>query len=240
MYAQAASCDICTMEIFVNVPAALKECPLFLGIEETQLATLLNCLKAMTRKYRKDDFVFVAGDGATAVGIVLSGGVRVLQEDFWGNRAILAHVAPGELFGEAFSCAGRNTLPVSVAASAPSEIMTLDYQRIVTTCSSACAFHTRLIMNMMRVLAEKNILLTRKLEHLSKRTTREKLLSFLSAQAVSAKSTSIEIPFNKTELAEYLCVDRSALSRELSAMRDEGLLQYEKNSFELFQMELGL
>ena len=224
----------------MNVPGALQQSPLFLGIEEPQLALLLECLKAVTRKYRKDEFIFTAGDKPASVGIVLSGGVRILQEDFWGNRAILAHIDPGELFGEAFSCASVNSLPVSVAASEASEIMTLDYQKIVTTCSSACGFHTRLIMNMMRVLAQKNILLTRKLEHLSRRTTREKLLSFLSAQAVAAESTVIQIPFNKTELAEYLCVDRSALSRELSAMRDEGLLRYDKKSFELFQVDPGL
>ena len=220
----------------MKIHAALKQCSLFLGIDEFQLPSLLECLNVLTRKYNKDDFVFLAGDKAIAVGVVLSGGVRILQEDFWGNRTILAHVPPGGLFGEAFSCADQIALPVSVAASETSEVMTFDYQRIVTTCSTACCFHTKLIMNMMRILAEKNIQLTRKLEHLSKRTTREKLLSFLSAQAVLTKRTKVEIPFNKTELAEYLCVDRSALSRELSAMRDEGLIQYDKKSFELFQM----
>lgn len=227
-----------TPEKRVNVPAALQRCPLFVDIAEPQMAALLDCLLPVTRAYRKDEFIFRAGDEAASVGIVLSGGVRVLQEDFWGNRTILAHIDPGELFGEAFCCARANTLPVSVVASETSTIMLLKYHRIATPCSSACDFHSRLIMNMMRVLAEKNILLTKKLEHLSKRTTREKLLSFLSAQAVAAQSTTIEIPFNKTELAEYLCVDRSALSRELGAMRDEGLLRYDKKSFELFRMEL--
>lgn len=221
----------------MSVPEVLKQCPLFIGIDESQLPPLLDCLKMVTRKYRKDEFVFVAGDKATAVGVVLSGGVRILQEDFWGNRTILAHIGPGELFGEAFSCASQNVFPVSAVASEASEIMTINYQRIITTCSPACGFHTGLIMNMMRILAEKNIQLTRKLEHLSKRTTREKLLSFLSAQAVLTRNTVIEIPFNKTELAEYLCVDRSALSRELSAMRGEGLIRYDKKSFELLQAE---
>lgn len=218
----------------------IKHSPLFRGIDESQLASLLACLTAVKRRYRKDELIFVAGEKPISVGIVLSGSVRVLQEDFWGNRTILAHIESSGLFGEAFSCAEQVALPVSVIACETTEIMLIDYRKIITTCSSACVFHTQLVMNMMRILAKKNILLTKKLEYLSKRTTREKLLSFLSAQAVSAKSTIVEIPFNKTELAEYLCVDRSALSRELSAMKAEGLLQYDKNSFELFQVEPGI
>lgn len=221
----------------MKLPEALKNSPLFMDIDESQLESLLDCLKAVTRKYRKDEFIFTAGDKAVAVGLVVFGGVRVLQEDFWGNRTILAHIGSGQLFGEAFSCAKKDALPVSVAASEASEIMTIDYQRIVESCSSACDFHNRLIMNMMRILAEKNILLTRKIEHLSKRSTREKLFSFLSAQAAFADSTVINIPFNRQELADYLCVDRSALSREISAMRTEGLIRYDKKSFELIRKD---
>lgn len=209
--------------------------PLFAGIDESQLEPLLDCLTAVKHQYRKDEFIFVAGSKATSVGIVLSGAVRILHEDFWGYRAILSHIGPGGLFGEAFSCAEKNALPVSVIAAEASEIMLIDYRKIVTTCSSVCCFHTRLITNMMHILAGKNILLTQKIEHLSKRTTREKLLSFLSAQAAFAKSTSITLPFNRQELADYLCVDRSALSRELGAMQDEGLINYDKNNFELIR-----
>lgn len=212
--------------------------PLFTGIEETQIESLLSCLSAVKRFYRKGEFVFMAGEKPASIGIVLSGGVRVLQEDFWGRRMILAHIHPGGLFAEAFSCAKKDLLPISVVASEDSEILLIDYRKIVTTCSSACVFHARLIMNMMRILAEKNILLTQKMEHLSKRTTREKLLSFLSAQAVlSGNETTIKIPFNRQELADYLCVDRSALSRELGAMQSEGLLTYEKNRFKLKRKE---
>lgn len=208
-----------------------------MGIDQDQLKSLLGCLSATTHQYRKDGFVFLAGNKAFSIGIVVSGGVRVLQEDFWGHRMILAHVGPGGLFGEAFSCAGKNVLPVSVATSEPSEIMLLDYRKIVGTCTSACVFHTQMITNMMRILAEKNILLTEKMEYMSKRTTREKLLSFLSAQSRSASSDTIDIPFNRQDLADYLCVDRSALSRELGAMQAEGLIRFEKNHFELLHTD---
>lgn len=222
-------------EINMKIPAAVAQCPLFAGIDDNQLESLLGCLAATQRAYRKDEFIFLAGDKAVSVGVVVSGSVRVLQEDFWGRRMILAHIGPGGLFGEAFSCAEKDTLPVSVAAAEAAGIMLLDYRKIVTTCSSSCVFHTRLVMNMMRILAEKNILLTQKIEHLSKRTTRDKLLSFLSAQALLAGNDTLALPFNRQELADYLCVDRSALSRELGAMHDEGLLTYDKNKFTLLR-----
>ena len=207
--------------------------PLFAEIEASRLDSLLDCLAAAKRVYRKDEFIFTAGGKATLVGIVLSGGVRIVQEDFWGHRMILAHIGPGGLFGEALACAGQDSLPVSVTAAETTEVMLIDYRKIITTCPSACAFHMQLIKNMVRILAEKNILLTQKIDYLAKRTTRDKLLTFLSAQALLAGSDTIELPFNRQELADYLCVDRSALSRELGAMRAEGLLTYEKNRFEL-------
>lgn len=211
----------------------LERCPLFSGIAQGELELLLDCLAARVREYRKEAFVFRAGERASVIGIVLSGGVHVVQEDFWGNRTILTHVGPGELFGEAFSCAGTETLPVGAVTTEASEIMLIDYRKTITTCPSSCAFHARLIANMLQILAEKNILLTRKLEHIAKRTTREKLLSFLSGQAVQAGSSEVTIPFNRQELADYLCVERSALSRELSGMKRDGLLAYEKNRFRL-------
>lgn len=207
--------------------------PLFADIAEQDLTALLACLSAVKRSYRKGEFIFRAGEKPVTVGLVLTGSARVVQEDFWGHRLILAHVFSGDIFGEAFSCAEEKVLPVGVTAAEDSEILLIDYRKIVTTCSSACLFHARLVMNMLRILAEKNMQLTRKIEHLSKRTTREKLLSYLSDQAVHATGQHVEIPFNRQELADYLCVDRSALSRELGQMQSEGLVEYDKNSFTL-------
>ena len=217
------------------VTNVLSECPLFFGIDEEDISGLLACLKALKGSYQKDEFIFLAGDRPSSVGIVLSGSVRLVQEDYFGRRTILTHVGQGELFAESFTCAGQNALPVSVVSAENTEIMTIDYAKIVTTCTSACCFHTRLIMNMMRILAEKNIQLTKKLEHLSCGTIRGKLVSFLSEQATIQKSEKIEIPYNQTELAEYLCVDRSALSRELRAMKEEGLVRCDKKSFEFLR-----
>ncbi len=208
---------------------------LFSNIKAPDLHTLLKCLSASVRHYAKGDYIFMEGDAATSVGIVLSGNVHILQEDFWGNRTILANIDRGGLFGEAFSCAEVEMLPVSVLAAQASSIMLVNYKKIIATCPTSCSFHAQLIQNMLRILAQKNILLTQKMAYISKRTTREKLLAYLSAQATRAKNNTFHIPFNRQALADYLGVDRSAMSTELGRMRKEGLLQFEKSSFTLLE-----
>jgi CRP-like cAMP-binding protein len=211
----------------------LRTCPLFADIAEDDLPSLLDCLSASQQRFNKGKFVFMAGDDVTTVGIVLSGEVHILQEDFWGNRTIISNALPGELFGESFSTAEIENLPVSVMATEQSEILLIDCKRIITTCSSACVFHTGLIKNMVQILAQKNVLLMQKMEQVTKRTTREKLLAYLSAQAQKSAQNVFDIPFNRQDLADYLSVNRSAMSNELSKMRNEGLLEFHKNHFEL-------
>ncbi len=211
----------------------INQCPLFRGITDSDLSTLLKCLSASERRYVKGDIVFMTGEPVTSVGIVLSGGVHVVQEDFWGNRTILANVRPSGLFGEAHSCAGTEKLPISVIAVENSTVLLIDFKRIITSCPSACSFHTGLILNMLRIMAKKNVFLTQKMEHITRKSTREKLLSYLSAEAQERGTSKFEIPFNRQELADYLAVDRSAMSNELSKMQNEGLLSYERNRFNL-------
>lgn len=211
----------------------MTDIPLFAGIKTEQLDALLSCLAARQRTYPKDAFIFRADERAVYVGIVLSGGAHIIQEDFWGNRSIVTHVAPGELFGEAFSCAETERLPVSVIAAEPSEVLLIDYKKIIGICPATCVFHSRLISNMLHLIAKKNITLTRKMSYMSKRTTRDKLLAFLSDQTLHAQTNEITIPFNRQELADYLCVDRSALSRVLMEMKKEGVLDYDRNRFAL-------
>ncbi|MDL2233316.1 Crp/Fnr family transcriptional regulator [Ruminococcaceae bacterium OttesenSCG-928-L11] len=216
----------------------IKKCPLFADIQDSDLESLLRCLAATRHTYSRDAFVFHADDAVESVGVVLAGSVHILQEDFWGNRTILAHGGEGDLFGEAFSCAGAERLPVSVMAVEPAEILLINYRKIITTCPNSCGFHVTLIRNMLHILARKNMMLTQKLEVLSMRTTRDKLLAYLSARAVAEQSNRIVIPFSRQELADYLCVDRSALSRELGKMQREGLLRYDKSRFELMQQSM--
>jgi len=218
------------MEKYLDI---IGQCRLFSDIEPSNLKALLHCLAATRQEYPKNDFVFSAGDAVRHVGVVLSGRVHVLQEDYWGNRTILAHITPVGPFGEAFSCADAEKLPVSVMAAEKSEVLLIDYRRIITTCSAACGFHMALIQNMMKLLAQKNILLTQKMEIITRRTTRERLLAYLSTQAIQAGQSRFAIPFDRQQLADYLSVERSAMSAELSRMQADGLIRTERSVFEL-------
>lgn len=211
----------------------MKNIPLFSGISAQDLSALLSCLSVSTKYYQKDEIIFLAGQPAQNVGILCSGGAHVVKEDFLGNRTIISALSGGDLFGEAFVCAGVSHIPVSVVATAYSEIMLINYRKIITTCPTTCVFHARLIENMLGIVAQKNVALNQKVDVISKRTTREKLIAFLSEQARKAARRSFVIPFNRQELADYLCVERSAMSAELSKMQKEGLLKTQKNHFEL-------
>ena len=213
----------------------LEEAGIFQGIKRAERSAMLCCLSAREQAYERNAVICQAGEEAQ-VGLVLSGEARVLTIDYWGSRSILAQVSPGELFGEAFSCKG-GALPVHVVAAERSRILWLNYRKLLTTCTAACPFHGRLIQNMVEILAEKNRELTQKLEHVMKRTTREKLLSYLSAQALKAGSSRFTIPFNRQELADYLAVERSAMCHELSRMREDGLVEFSRNEFLLKNSE---
>ena len=218
----------------MQVPLSfLKKTSLFRGTAEDELPTLLDCLKPSYRDYAKNELVLRQGEDVSAVGLVLSGRAQIIEEDFWGNRNILADAMPGDLFAESYAFLPGELLRVSVVAQEPSRIMLVDSRRMLEVCSSACRFHTRLVQNVLAESARKNLALTRKLSHMSKRSTREKLLSYLSGQSLAAGSETFEIPFNRQQLADYLCVDRSAMSNELCKMRDEGLLTFDRSSFHL-------
>jgi CRP-like cAMP-binding protein len=211
----------------------LKQSPLFEGISENEMGSLVACLGCSLRAYDKGETVYHYGDVVREIGIVVEGRVHIIKSDAWGNANILAEAAEGEMFAEAVVCSGVGAMPVSVEAITPVRILFVDFQRIVTSCSSACAFHAILVRNMISVIARKNILLSGKIEHITKRTTKEKLLSYLSEQSRLHGHGVFEIPFNRQELADYLSVERSALSAEMSKLRDEGVIAYHKNQFEL-------
>jgi len=211
----------------------LKTVSLFANVDMSDIKLLLNCLSAKTERFKENETIFLAGNKAEFVGIVLSGQVQVVKEDFYGNKNIVAFIEKGQLFGEAFACADLKILPVSVFSAENSEIMLIDYRKIITTCSNTCSFHSKLIYNMLRIVANKNIILSQKIEFISKRTTKEKLLAYLSSEAKKAGSNSFSIPFSRQELADFLSVDRSAMSAELCKLRDSGVIEFNKNKFVL-------
>jgi CRP-like cAMP-binding protein len=219
------------MKQFLSV---LKTSPLFYGMEEQEIETMLGCFSAEWRAFAKNDFLLRVGDEVDSLGLVLSGSVHIIQEDFWGNRNIIAEIGTGQVFAESYACTQGATLGVSVVAAEETAALFLNIRSVMTTCASSCAFHARLIRNLLSALAEKNLRMNEKLSHMTKRSTREKLLSYLSLESQRRGSAAFDIPFNRQQLADYLSVERSAMSSELGRLRDEGVLSFDKNHFHLY------
>ena len=211
----------------------LTRCPLFDGIEMEDLSAMMGCIGGRTINAPNGQIIFREGDPATHVGMVLSGAVQMVREDYYGNRSIVAHISPGELFGETYACADIEELPISVVADTDSTVLLMDCRRITRTCSHACAFHNRIIFNLLGLVAANNLVFDQKIQITSQRTTREKLMAYLVNQAKLNGSSSFTIPYDRQSLADYLEVDRSGLSSEISKLRKEGILESEKNRFTL-------
>lgn len=211
----------------------LCACPLFRDIERQELAKALECLSARVSSLAKGEVVLSEGDPANDVGIVLSGKLQIVRTDFFGNRSILAHLVPGELFGESFACAGVKEVPVTVAAVENAEVMLIDCLKITRSCGNTCHFHQRMIFNLLQIVAAKNLVFHQKIEVTSKRTTREKLMTYLTLQAKQQGSLEFEIPYDRQELADYLEVERSGLSAEIGKLRRQGIIETERRSFKI-------
>ncbi len=211
----------------------IRSAQLFSGISEDELTAMLSCLKAEKKSFPKEAFVLRAGDTADSVGFVLSGTALIIQEDIWGNRNILSKAGPGQPFAVAYACAPGSRLNVGVIAETPVNAMFLNVKRILNVCPSACAYHSRIIRNLLSELAEKNLRFNEKLTHMGQRTTRSKIMSYLSAEAQRLGKYEFDIPFSRQQLADYLGVERSGLSLELGKMRNERLLDFYKNHFVL-------
>jgi CRP-like cAMP-binding protein len=219
------------MKEFIPV---LKRTKLFSGVGYDDISTMLTCLGARLLTYKKGEHVLRQGEHLSDILVLAEGSLHIQRDDYWGNRSILGHIGVGEIFGEAYVAPESGTLLNDVIAVEDSSVFFFDVKRVISTCSSACRFHTMVVQNLFFAISEKNRGLVQKLDYMSRRTTREKLLSYLSEEAKKQNSASITLPFNRQQLADYLSVDRSAMSNELCKMRDEGLLEFEKNRFRLF------
>lgn len=211
----------------------LSDTALFRGMRPPDVEGMLECLGARQRSYEKGELIHHAGDIIQTMGLVLSGSVHIENDGLWGNKDILNHITPGQIFGETYACIPGEPMMVSVVAAQSSEILFLDMGKILTTCPSACPHHGMLIRNLLAATAQKNLNLSRRIMHTSAKTIRGRLLSYLSYQAARQGSSTVTVPFNRQQLADYLSVDRSALSGELGKMQRDGILQVNKNCFTL-------
>lgn len=219
------------MNDFVPV---LKRTKLFSGVGDDDIGTMLSCLGARLLTYQKGEYVLRQGEHLRDLLVLVQGSLHIQREDYWGNRSILGHIGVGEIFGEAYVAPESGTLLNDVITVEDSSVFFFDVKRVISTCSSACRFHTMVVQNLFFAISEKNRGLVQKLDFMSRRTTREKLLSYLSEEARKQNRAEFTLPFNRQQLADYLSVDRSAMSNELCKMRDEGILEFEKNRFRLF------
>lgn len=208
---------------------AMRVSVLFEGIKETELESLVENGGARVQAFQKDQFLIHQGDKAKGVGLVLEGRMHILREDFLGNREILAEVTAGDIFDEVYAILQGEPQSVAVAAASDGQVAFFSTERLLE--------NREVMGNMIKVLARKNLFLTRKMSHLSRKTIREKLISYLSEEGSRQGSADIHIPFNRQQLADYLSVERSALSRELSKMKDEEMIWFYKDHFLLYNIK---
>lgn len=216
-----------------NYYSLIGQSALFYGVQFEDIPQLLKCLSSSTKAYKKGEFIYRIGDKPSCLAMLLDGEVHIQTEDYWGNQTIISEIIPGSTFAEAYAVTPEIPISVNAVAVTDCTVLFMSALNILSPCCNICSFHSQLIQNFAKALAGKNLKLTGKLEQLSQRSTRNKLLAYLSAQSQKANSPSFDIPFNRQQLADYLAVDRSAMSNELSKLRDEGLLEFHKNKFKL-------
>lgn len=206
---------------------------LFAGIGPENMEGMLGCIGYHVRSFQKGEIIAFEAETIDHVGVVLEGAVDMIKEDVWGNRTMLLRSCKEDIFGETFACGEDSLSVVTFAAAQDSKVLFLSFCRVMHTCTHACAFHQTMIENMVRMIARKNRELMRKVEVVSKKSLREKILAYLSIQSQTQGSSRFEVPLGRGEWAEYLCADRSALTRELAKMKAEGLIHYHRNLFEI-------
>ena len=216
-----------------NYIETLRRTQLFSGVSNSEISAMLGCLQARSCTFKKGEYVFREGEHIDNITILVEGKLLIQRDDYWGNRSIVNVLRVGEMFGEAYVAPESGSLLNDVIAEDDSTVIFFDVRRILTVCSTACQFHSRVVQNLFFAISEKNRKLVQKIGHMSKRSTRAKLLSYLSEEAKRHNNSHFTIPFTRQQLADFLCVDRSAMSNELCKMRDEGLLLFDKNEFTL-------
>lgn len=202
---------------------------LFKGISNNDLTSITTCFNSHEKEYHKNEIILHEGDYLNFIGVVIYGSVKILKTDYQGNEVIIAEILAGDTFSEVFACANISYSPVSIVSSTESLILFLDYKKIISTCNNSCVFHHTLISNMLNIIANKSLYLNRRIDIISKRTLRDKILTYFHYE--SCGSNKFSIFMNREELANFLCADRSALSNELSKMKKDKIIDYHKNEF---------
>lgn len=216
-----------------HTPCTYEKLSIFNGICTADIHTMLACLGGYVKRLKSHEFVILEEEQVNHVGFILEGAVHMIKEDANGHKSILLHIEEGSLFGESFGVSPENPCTVSFQTAERCLILFLPFHRIFSHCSSICNFHSKLMQNVIKLIAQKNALLIEKVDITTKKNLRDKILAYLKIEGHHAKSNSFQIPLGRVELSEYLSVDRSSLTRELNHMKEDGLIDFERNRFVL-------
>lgn len=204
---------------------------LFENIENNEVLELLKCIGIKTKVFKKNSFILKTGAKIDYLGVILEGCAEITKTDSFGRVNIVEKLKVNDIFGHNIICLGENKSPVDIIAKDNCEILFIPFEKVVTPCDKLCSYHLQLIKNVMKMISKRNSLLNDKIDIIAQKTTRDKILALLNTYRNGKKVFSL--PYTREEMAKFLCVDRSAMSRELCRMRDEGLLKFNKNHFEL-------
>ncbi|MGM0380128.1 MAG: Crp/Fnr family transcriptional regulator [Bacillota bacterium] len=214
-----------------------KNIQLFNNIDKKDIKKVLNCLKAYEKNYSKKEYIINPGDNIEIIGVVLEGQVNIIKETISGNEIVIANINKYGIFGESYAVLNKDNFPLSVKAIKPTKILFLEYQKLISTCHNQCCFHKKLIDNLLKLLAKKNMRLNTRINCVTKKNIKEKLLFYLIEEMNLIEKKTIQIPFNRKELSNYLATNRSSLSRVLSNLKKNKVIDYHKNSFKLLNLE---
>ena len=224
--------EIQQKEFMLNELEKVKDSILMSGIKTEELSSMLGCLRGIIKKYDKGETVISEGQKINKFGLLIEGRLQVVQYDYLGNKSVISIIEPKQVFGEAYAYVDKiSSLDVEVIEK--SQVLFLDSDKLSTPCEHCCTFHKQLVKNLLYIISNKNVNLTQKIECMSKRTTKEKLLTFLSLESIKNNSREFAISLDRQALADYLGVERSAMSAELSKLRKDGIIECEKNWFKL-------
>lgn len=210
----------------------IKRAPLFRDINEENILKFLHCSKGRIKNFEKGEIIILAGNISENFGLLVEGVAHVVREDYWGNKTIVGELHENEIFGEVFALQ-KIPLENTAIAKTNCKILFINTTLIINPCKDGNSFHDTIVRNLILILAKKTMMMNRKLEHITKRSMKDKILSYLSGISEKENKKTFSIPYNRTELSEFLCVDRAALSKELSKLQKEGYITYKKNIFTL-------
>lgn len=213
----------------------VKNSNLFYGIKDDELKGILECFRARVRSYDSGEVIIRQGELVSNIYLVLEGSVNIEKDSYWGRRIIVSRVNENENIALGF-VASKNVSNIDAVSAQKTKVLILSYEKCTSMCQNACTRHRVLINNMFEILSKENIELIQKIENISQKSIRDKLLTYLSNEAQKQRSNSFEITFNRQDLADYLNIDRSAMSFELSKLQKEGYISYQKNKFVLKQL----